>query len=143
MISLKAILSIHPFPEDSGVFGVCSLRYLMTSAESQTMLEPQTHDQQRRRFAAQQTQLEEATVSDIGGMNDFTYIHYLLVSFSLVFAHADYGNDTHHVAKRPQSEWPKASTVRGPMVQVGKNPIFFVLIDNPISKKRRCFLPQF
>ena len=71
MISLKAILSIHPFPEDTGVFGVCSLRYLMTSAESQTLLEPQTHDQQRRRFAAQQTQLE-ATVSDIGGMNDFT-----------------------------------------------------------------------
>ena len=70
MISLKAILSIHPFPEDTGVFGVCSLRYLMTSAESQTMLEPQTHDQQRRRFAAQQTQLDEATVSDIGGMND-------------------------------------------------------------------------
>jgi len=46
----------------------------MTSAESQTLLEPQTHDQQRRRFAAQQTQLEEATVSDIGGMSDFTYI---------------------------------------------------------------------
>ena len=59
-------------------------------------------------------------------------IRYLLVSFSLVFAHADYGNDTHHVAKRPQSEWPNASAIRVPMVQVGNNPIFFVLIDNPI-----------
>ena len=104
-------MSIHPFPNDTGIFGVCP------STEPQTLLEPQTDDQQhhhyQQTFAAQQTQLEEATVSDIGGMNDFTYIHYLLVSFSLVFAHADYVNDTHHAAKRPQSEWPKASTVRG------------------------------
>jgi len=56
-----------------------------------------------------------------------------------VFAHADYGNDTHHVAKRPQSEWPKAYTVGGPVVQVGNNPIFFVLIDNPISQSEDVF----
>ena len=104
----------------------------MTSAESQTDAGASDARPAAQTFAAQQTQLEEATVSDIGGMSDFTYIHYLLVSFSLVFAHADCGNDTHHVAKRPQSEWPKASTVRGPMVQVRNNPIFFVLIDNPI-----------
>jgi len=106
------------------------------------LLEPQTDDQQhhhyQQTFAAQQTQLEEATVSDIGGMNDFTYIRYLLVSFSLAFAHADYGNDTHHVAKRPQSEWPNASTVRVPMVQVGNKPLL-VLIDNPISQSVMFF----
>ena len=42
-------------------------------------------------------------------------------------------------AKRPQSEWPKASTVGGPMVQVGNNLILFVLIENPISKSVMFF----
>ena len=98
----------------------------------------QDHHHHHQTFAAKQTQLEEATVGDIGGMSDvITCIHYL--SFSLVFAHADYGNDTHHVAKRPQSEWPKASTVRGPMVQVRNKPVLFVLIDNPISQSVMFF----
>jgi len=42
-------------------------------------------------------------------------------------------------AKGPQSEWPKASTVGGPVVQVGNKPVLFVLIENLISKSEDVF----
>ena len=42
-------------------------------------------------------------------------------------------------AKRPQSEWPKASTNGGPVVQVGNTPVLFVLIGNPISQSKDVF----
>ena len=45
-------------------------------------------------------------------------------------------------AKRPQREWPKASTVGGPVVQVGNTPVLSVLIGNPISQSVMFFLPQ-
>ena len=73
--------------------------------------------------AEQQIQLEEATVSDVGGMSD---VSHPLLYFSFVFVNAEYGNYCHHVAKGPQSKWPRASTVSGPMVQVGNNLMLFV-----------------
>ena len=56
-----------------------------------------------------------------------------------MFVNAEYGNYYHHVAKGPQSEWPKASTAWGPMVQAGNNPVLFVLIGNPISQSVMFF----
>ena len=113
----------------------------MTSAESQTMLEPQTllepqtHNQQRRRLQHNRLNWRRQQLVTLVGR--VMYIHPYVLALCL---HMQITEMTPiMLPRRPQSEWPKASTVGGPVVQVRNKPVLFVLIDNPISQSVMFF----